>query len=154
MPKYIVRKGTAEDLDKIALHRVSMFRDMGSITESEMDELKAASLRELDTMMAHGEYLAWLVECDAAVVAGGGMIIRRLLPRPKHLSGGRDAQILNVFTDPGHRKKGVARLLMTEMMKWCRENGIDRISLHASDAGRHLYESLGFSPTNEMRYES
>jgi hypothetical protein len=30
--------------------------------------------------------------------------------------------------------------------------GYDRVLLHASDAGRPLYESLGFVPTNEMRY--
>jgi hypothetical protein len=24
-------------------------------------------------------------------------------------------------------------------------------ALHASDAGRHLYETLGFQPTNEMQ---
>ena len=36
------------------------------------------------------------------------------------------------------------------MIAYCRENGWPRISLHASDMGRGLYEELGFQPTNEM----
>jgi hypothetical protein len=32
------------------------------------------------------------------------------------------------------------------------ETDIVRLVLHASDEGRPLYESMGFEPTNEMRY--
>ena len=31
------------------------------------------------------------------------------------------------------------------------ERGVKRVVLHASDAGRALYERLGFVATNEMR---
>jgi len=34
---------------------------------------------------------------------------------------------------------------------WCREKRIDTVILHASPAGRRLYESMGFTATNEMR---
>jgi hypothetical protein len=37
------------------------------------------------------------------------------------------------------------------MIADCRANGWPRISLHASELGRGLYEDLGFKPTNEMR---
>jgi hypothetical protein len=37
------------------------------------------------------------------------------------------------------------------MIDYCRENGWPRLTLHASDMGRGLYEDLGFKPTNEMR---
>jgi hypothetical protein len=33
----------------------------------------------------------------------------------------------------------------------CRERGLSAVLLHASDAGRPLYESMGFTPTSEMR---
>jgi hypothetical protein len=41
---------------------------------------------------------------------------------------------------------------MQAMMEWARAQGFDRLLLHASDAGRPLYRSLGFLPTNEMRW--
>jgi hypothetical protein len=41
---------------------------------------------------------------------------------------------------------------MHTLLQWAREQGFDRVVLHASDAGRSLYESLGFKSTNEMRW--
>ena len=40
---------------------------------------------------------------------------------------------------------------MNTLLKWAIAQGYDRVHLHASDAGRPLYQSLGFVPTNEMR---
>jgi hypothetical protein len=39
---------------------------------------------------------------------------------------------------------------MQAMVDWCRCEGYGTVSLHASAAGRPLYESMGFQPTNEM----
>jgi hypothetical protein len=39
------------------------------------------------------------------------------------------------------------------MIDWCRTQGFMNVTLHASDKGRPLYESLGFEPTNEMRLD-
>jgi len=41
--------------------------------------------------------------------------------------------------------------LMQTALNWCREHEIDTVILHASSAGRPIYESMGFQPTNEMR---
>jgi hypothetical protein len=41
---------------------------------------------------------------------------------------------------------------MKVLIKWATEQGTDRLVLHASDAGRPLYRSLGFEATNEMRW--
>jgi len=60
--------------------------------------------------------------------------------------------IVNVYTELECRGQGVARALMRVLMKWASTLGSDRVVLHASDAGRPLYTSLGFHPTNEMRW--
>jgi GNAT superfamily N-acetyltransferase len=59
---------------------------------------------------------------------------------------------VNVYTEVQWRGRGVARALMRTVMKWAEAQGTDRVVLHASDAGRPLYESLGFRGTNEMRW--
>ena len=41
---------------------------------------------------------------------------------------------------------------MREILAWAPAHGIVRVSLHASDAGRPLYERMGFLATNEMRF--
>jgi hypothetical protein len=40
---------------------------------------------------------------------------------------------------------------METMVGWCRSQGFAGVTLHASDDGRHLYESMGFELSNEMR---
>jgi GNAT superfamily N-acetyltransferase len=58
---------------------------------------------------------------------------------------------LNVYTEPAHRRRGLARRLMHEMLGWCRARRVARVVLHASDDGAALYASLGFlRKTNEM----
>lgn len=149
-----VRRATVGDASLIAEHRASMFLDMGRISQEEHALLKSASRTYLQKAIPEQEYLAWLVEsAEQHVVAGGGLILRQLMPRPGHLEGGKEAQILNIYTDPAHRRHGLARLIMSSMMDWCKEQGINRITLHASEFGRPLYESLGFKQTNEMRFE-
>ena len=59
--------------------------------------------------------------------------------------------ILNVYTEPEHRRRGIARALMQIALEWCASNDVDAVILHASAEGSALYASLGFAPTNEMR---
>ena len=143
--------GTVADVVVIAAHRRWMFEAMGVLAAEDGAALEEASQRYLNEALPAGEYLAWLAEWEGSVVGGAGVVMRRLLPRPKHLDGGEEAYVLNVWVDEAHRGRGVATLLMRELMGWCAARGIRRVSLHASDAGRRVYEKLGFTATNEMR---
>lgn len=61
-----------------------------------------------------------------------------------------EATLAGIYTVPGHRRRGIARELTLRAMEWCRQRGCVRIRLQASDAGRPLYESLGFKPFSGM----
>jgi GNAT superfamily N-acetyltransferase len=148
--EYKIRLATIDDAAIIARHRANMFFDMGYFNEAEAQVIKNNSLPILNEMLASGEYRGWLAEFEGQIVAGGGMILRRLLPRLGSISGGREAYILNMFTDHEHRRKNLARQIMQVMIDWCQESNIGRVSLHASDEGRPLYESMKFKATNEM----
>ena len=47
-------------------------------------------------------------------------------------------------------RQGIARRTMQTILGWLREQGIQHITLHATEAGRPLYEQLGFVEGNEM----
>jgi ribosomal protein S18 acetylase RimI-like enzyme len=86
-------------------------------------------------------------------VSGAGLIVRPMIPRPG-TSGGievRETQVVNVYTEVAWRRRGIAALVMRQLLDYTSANKLNRVSLHASDDGRPLYESLGFEPTNEMR---
>jgi GNAT superfamily N-acetyltransferase len=63
----------------------------------------------------------------------------------------RRALIVNVYTETEYRGRNLARQLMQTLLDWLKSQGFRMAALHASDAGRHLYETLGFQPTNEMQ---
>jgi GNAT superfamily N-acetyltransferase len=148
-----IRRATVADAEVIAHHRVAMFRDMGMVADDEVTPLHAAAYAFLTTALANGEYLGWVVDAYGQVIAGGGLLIRRLPPRPGSPHTDTEAYVLNVYTEPEYRRRGLARRLMQVILDWCAANAIARVSLHASDDGRGLYLTMGFSPTNEMRLE-
>lgn len=153
-PGYRLRPATAADAAVVAHHRVAMFRDMGVLGSADGAALELASRLFLDRALAEGSYCAWLFEGDGGVVAGGGLVLRPLLPRPGYLDGGTEAYVLNVYTEPTHRRRGLARRLMEAILAWCDAHQVTRVSLHASDEGRALYVALGFASTNEMRRDT
>ena len=147
---YRLRMATVDDVAIVARHRVAMFRDMGLVRGAALAPLEAGSARYLAGAIATGEYRGWLAELDGTVVAGAGAFLRPLLPRPGHPDGGTEAYVLNVYTDDAHRRRGLARVLMEVVLDWSRAQGVQRVTLHASDAGRPLYTSFGFSASPEM----
>lgn len=84
--------------------------------------------------------------------AGGGVILLQFQPHPMDPRPER-AWVVNMFTEPEHRRRRLARLLMDTLLAWCREEGLRFLFLHASDEGKPLYEELGFISSNEMRLE-
>ena len=95
----------------------------------------------------------WVIEDDGQIAASGALKFTDWLPRPDGLRRGL-VYVHSVYTEPAYRQRGLARRILNAMLDYCRENGWPRISLHASEMGRGLYEQLGFKPTNEMRLVS
>jgi GNAT superfamily N-acetyltransferase len=64
---------------------------------------------------------------------------------------GATAGIWRMATPPAHRRKGVGRALLTSVMEGLSRVGVARSYLLATEAGRPLYESLGFRATHDCR---
>jgi GNAT superfamily N-acetyltransferase len=158
MPKYTIRQATISDAATIAGHRVAMFSNMGQVpTAALADKLLVASTSAISELLRNGSYAGWLaIDGNNRVIAGAGAHVQPQLPRishdGRHVAAGPIPLVVNVYTDPNWRRQGIARALMKELMDWAFAQRCDRVVLHASDAGRLLYVSLGFVPTNEMRW--
>jgi GNAT superfamily N-acetyltransferase len=155
---FTIRPASDSDARVVARHRAHMFRDMGElVNDAAVEALLQASRAELERALRDGTYVGWLaVDQRGDVIAGVGIHIKPQLPRPtpdgKGVAAGAVPLIVNVYTEPAWRKRGVARALMGDLLDWARARGVDRVVLHASKDGRRLYESLGFVGTNEMRW--
>ena len=148
---FILRRATTADLDTLVEHRRAMFRDMGYTDLEAMRSMAARFRPWLLARMEAGGYLAWVISAPNGLIAAGAGLW--LMDWPPHMvgKGAHRGNILNVYTHPDFRRRGFARELMQAALDWCSGNGVDTVILHASDSGRALYESMGFTPTNEMR---
>jgi GNAT superfamily N-acetyltransferase len=146
-----IRQANVEDLAHLVHHRRAMFEEMGYGDPAVLAQVEKSSREYFSQALRIGGYKAWLAEdANARIVAGGGIVIADWPGYPGETLANR-AWILNMYTEPEARRHGLAKKLLDVMLDWCRTNGFRTVSLHASPAGRPLYESVGFQPTNEMR---
>lgn len=155
---FLIRQATVQDAETIARHRALMFAEMHDLVKERTADLLEQTIRYLRVAMPTGEYVGWLacpIESPDTIVAGAGAQVRHTLPHPRGVAGVAQAPqaiVLNVYTETAWRRRGLAELLMQRVIAWAAEAGMHTLVLHASDAGRPLYERLGFAATNEMRY--
>jgi GNAT superfamily N-acetyltransferase len=160
--RFRVRLAQPADADMVAWHRARMFQEMGDVPPHLFETFRTQSRERLHQLLARGEYVGWLASSENApenIIGGAGVHLQRVLPHPLTrangeaiIAQGRHAIIVNVFTEPDWRRRGVAAFLMERIIEWAREEKIDRLVLHASDQARVLYERFGFVATNEMRF--
>jgi len=145
MSDYRIRPATLDDLDALVHHRLAMFTEMG--TTFDAPAIGRMFRDWLLKMMPAQEYRAWLCETDAReVVAGAGITLIPWPPGPRAIRSDRIAFVYNVYTEPAHRKRALARRLMETIHLWCADNGVGAVSLNAAAAAEHLYASQGYQP--------
>lgn len=149
---YRTRLATPDDASVLAEMRRLMFVAMGRPDDERMRQMAEAFSLWVADAIRRGVYIGWVVEAaEGASIANAGLF---LLEWPPHLRdvGVVRGYILNVWTDPEHRRRGIARDLMATVMSEARRRDIRVLTLHASDEGRQVYEKLGFRVSREMMF--
>ena len=148
-----IREVGLQDLRLVLRHRRGMFLEMGHRDEAQLDAMEAASAPFFEQGLRDGTYVGFFaVDKEGRVLAGGGVVLLAYQPSPLDPRPRRPF-VVNMYTEPEHRRCGLAGRLMKAMIAWCRHEGYASLFLHASDSGRPLYEELGFEPTSEMRLQ-
>ena len=145
-----IRQANVDDLNHLVHHRLAMFEEMGFQDAAQLKCVENASREYFSNSLRSGKYVAWLAEgLNGRVVGGGGIVIADWPGYPGETRAER-AWILNMYTEPAARRFGLANQLLKIIVEWCRKHGFRMVSLHASSAGRPIYERAGFLQTNEM----
>jgi GNAT superfamily N-acetyltransferase len=146
----VIREATPDDIPEILRQRRAMYLDMDYADSPELAQMISTCHEYLSSALTNRSFRSWLALVNGRVVGGGAVLICPWPSHPYDLEC-RRATILNVYVYPEFRRQGVARRLMQTIIDWCGDAKFATIYLHSSKDGRHLYESMGFNPTNEMK---
>ncbi|MNJ06253.1 hypothetical protein D3C77_03350 [compost metagenome] len=143
------RRLVPTDLEMICAHREAMF------LEASGDPAQLRLMTEhfrawLEPRLVDGRYYGFaFLDADQPVAAIGLMSLD-WPPHPFHPTQGERGYVLNVFIEPAYRRRGLATALMQLAQAEFTQRGINFAVLHATEAGRPVYEGLGWKPTAEM----
>ncbi len=117
-----IHRAIAQDADTIAWHRARMFQAMGEVSDDAFEILRAKARVRLKEWLESGDYIGWFAtpsDKPETIVGGAGVQLQLILPRPLDASTigeGRQGTIVNVFTEPQWRRRGIVGPLMKEII--------------------------------------
>lgn len=150
-----IRLATPEDIPVLVNHYHRMFK---AILESRSRDHSAIDWHTLDqrylkklTLELGRGCCAWVAHIDSQIISSGAVTTLSMVPVPDDY-GYNVGYLHSLFTQSAYRKQGIAGTIVQHAVTHCRNNGIGRLILNTSKAGRALYESLGFEfADNAMR---
>lgn len=138
------KKATLDDLEILTETRITVLRAANKLSDDvEMSEIKKQSYRYYQEALKNGTHVAYLIFDEEVFVGAGGISYFQVMPT-YHNPTGRKAYIMNMYTKPEYRRKGIAFTTLDLLVKDAKNKGITFISLEATEMGRPLYEKYGF----------
>lgn len=148
-----LRAAGPSDLKTVAAFWLAMFEEIGMHRRGDFTpEWEERFVSYFTERIALGQAQFGLATDDGRIVGTAGALVNDGYPASIH--GIRSGYIFGVRVEPEFRGRGIARTLTNDAVQFLRGSGCRRIRLHASPAGRPIYEALGFIPTNEMQLPS
>jgi ribosomal protein S18 acetylase RimI-like enzyme len=140
-----IRKAAIQDIEEICRLRLELFKELGEVRSEQEEALVITVTREyLEEVLSKNEFISYLALLNGEVISVSGMALFKRPPYLENLKG-LEAYILNMYTIPPYRRKGLARSLLERLIEECKKMGVKRIWLHSSDDGKPLYSKMNFT---------
>lgn len=145
------KKASIEDIALLTETRIEVLRAANKLSDSvDMTEVRNQSYDYYSQTLKSGDHIAYLVFDQDVFAGAGGISFFRVMPT-FHNPTGYKAYLMNMYTNPDYRRKGIAYKTLDLLVTEARQKGITAISLEATAMGRPLYEKYGFvKMKNEM----
>lgn len=138
-------KAGAEQLEAVLALRREMLADVNGRSENSI----SGEIMEYSREYFSGGDQTTVLAYDGETAVGCATICYvSLMPTFDHPTGQR-AHIMNVYMRDEYRRQGIAGQMLNVLLEEARERGVTYVDLDATDMGKPLYETLGFSPSDE-----
>ena len=150
----VFRKLNENDRDLFVNLRIKFLMDCfnDKINNTDKKQIENNLYIYFDEHISKNDFIGIVGEYNGNIVSTVYLIILDYPANP-NLINGKVGKLLNVYTFPEYRKKGIAKLLLEEIIKEAKSLGINRINLNATEAGYNLYKKLGFKEETDKPME-
>jgi ribosomal protein S18 acetylase RimI-like enzyme len=143
------KKATIADLEILTETRIEVLRAANKLGDDvDMREVKKQTLEYYKNALNDESHSAYLV-FDADTFVGAGAVSYFQVMPTFHNPTGKKAYIMNMYTKPSHRRRGIAFKILDLLVTEAKSKGITAISLEATQMGKPLYTKYGFVKMND-----
>lgn len=157
MRRYIMifEKADINDSESLVKLRIDyLTEDYGSIPENQLSRI-AGNLPDYFSRHLNRDLFVFVCRNNDVIVSCCFLYVSEKPSNPAFITG-KTGTVLNVYTRPEYRKKGLAGKLLSLMLSASKEMGLDFVELKSTESGYNLYRSLGFeevvSKYRNMKY--
>ena len=140
------RIAAADDMDALMGSRLETLRAVNGLEQNYL--FNADFLESSREYFLNGNHSTVLASDGGRTVGCASLCYLIMMPTFSHPSGKR-AHLMNVYTDPGYRRQGIASRMLSMLIREAWDRGVTEISLDATESGRPLYRKFGFRDSGE-----
>jgi ribosomal protein S18 acetylase RimI-like enzyme len=149
-PICFYRRATPQDVDPLTTLRLAFLVEVSGASESD-PTLRQSLAEYFARTIPSNEFISFLAVADTKIIASSGLVFHHHPPSNRNPTG-REAYIMNMYTAPAWRRRGIATRLLQMLIDHARQNYCGKISMHALPLGRSIYLNTGFvSIETELR---
>jgi GNAT superfamily N-acetyltransferase len=139
-----IRKIGLGEVELLTTYRIAYLTEMqGEQNEEYLLKLKDELNEYFTQALTEDRFFAFLAELNGEILSFGAMVIKKI-PGDFNQSIYLEGDILNMYTVPFARRKGISALILQQLLNEARERGISKVSLHTTKDGEKLYRKFGF----------
>ena len=140
------RKATGGDLALLTDNRMAFVESIATIENAAA--FKTATEQYFAHHISDGSLISYICVEAGRIVSSCLLCICTTIPIPSAISG-KSGLLLNVYTVKEHRRQGLAKRLILMLIDEARKAGVSKIMLDYTEDGLPLYQSLGFTQSEE-----
>ena len=145
LSKIEIRKLTKEEIPILVDYRIEYLTELqGKNETANIAEVKSGLHNYFDKAFSDERCFAFIALQEKKILGFGAMIVKQIpgdFQQQTYLEG----DILNMYTIPEARRKGISSLILEKLLNEAFSIGISKVALHTSKDGEKLYRKFGFS---------